>query len=97
MVLTICRAPKLPPGFMCKLPSPSGPVGDIRLLPVLHPTFLCSGACVTHSNPPSRVNKDLLNPRDEQYASRSSRAVAMGGTVTMFDVDILLEQIDLKP
>ena len=32
---------------------------------------------------------DPHNPHDEQYASRSSLAVAMGGTVTVKDVGML--------
>ena len=35
-----------------------------------------------------------LDPRDEQYASRSSRTVAMSGTVTVKDVYTFFEWID---
>ena len=42
--------------------------------------------------PPFRPNP--LNPRGEQYASRSSRAIALGGTVTVIDVDMRFEWID---
>ena len=38
---------------------------------------------------PTRTNMDPHNPHDEQYASRSSLAVAMGGTVTVKDVGML--------
>ena len=34
---------------------------------------------------------DPVHPRDEQHASRSSRAVPMGGTVTVKDLDTLFE------
>ena len=100
------------PGYIYDLPSTSGPVGDVRIqrvlhptgpdsdvreIPVLHSTFLCSGACVTPLPTKSRTNADPLNPRDEQYASRSSRAVALGGADTVTDVGMLFEQMDLMP
>ena len=96
------------PGYIYNLPSTSGPVGDVRKtlvlhptspvgdvrkLPVLPPTFLHSGACVT----PIPINADPPNPRDEQYASNSSHAVALDGTDTVTDVNTLFAQMDLKP
>ena len=38
-----------------------------------------------------------LNPRNEQCDSRSSPAVAMGGTVTVKDLVILFNKIEIMP
>ena len=109
MVLTISRAPRSSPGNIYNHPSPSG-LGDVRKLLVLHPTSLL-GACDTfpiHSGPtwtppptlavnPAPTRTQPLNPHNEQCASRSSPAVAMGGTFTVKNLVILLKKIGIMP
>ena len=55
------------------------------------PLFSAPVHALPPSRPKPRTNEDPLNPRDKQYASRSQRAVALGGTVTLIDVDTIFE------
>ena len=114
MVLTISRAPRSSRGNICHRLLPSGVLGDVRKLLVLHPTSLLR--CVRyqissfpiHSGPtwtppstleanPAPTRTQPLNPHSEQCASRSSPAVAMGGTVTVKDLVILFNKIEIMP
>ena len=46
---------------------------------------------------PAPTRTQPLSPHNEQCASRSSPAVAMGGTVTVKDLDILSDKIEIMP
>ena len=46
---------------------------------------------------PAPTRTQPLNPYNEQCASRSSPAVAMGGTVTVQDLVILFDKIEIMP
>ena len=73
--------------------------------------LLNSGACDTfpiHSGPtwtppatlavnPAPTRTQPLNPHNEHCASRSSPAVAMGGTVTVKGIVILFNSIEIMP
>ena len=110
MVLIISRAPRSSPGNIYNRPSPSGLLGDVRKLLVLHPTSLLR-ACDTfpiHSGPtwtppptlavnPAPTRTQPLNPHNEQCASRSSPAVAMGATVAVKDLVNLFNKIETMP
>ena len=61
------------------------------------PLFSAPVRALPPSRPKSRINEHPLNPRDKQNASRSSRAAALDGTVTVIDIDTIFDQLDLMP